>query len=123
MVESQILIFLGGKFDLFMSMKDHLPYTEFHLIEVHEVELPNSMDIISRLTWYARLDQRRVKNPYFKCCQDTDWLQWFDAKDIAEQKASVIEYLWSNELLVMSCSVATSYSGGQTPFSTFTEYR
>ena len=118
-----ILFIIGANLELFLSLKDKPPYTEMHLIEVYQIELPHTLHIISRLMWYVRLDQRRVMSPEFKCCQDTDFLQWIDAKDIAEQNSAVIEYLWSNELLEMAGSVATSYEADQTPFSTLVEYR
>lgn len=92
------------------------------MVEVCEIQLTHTMDIVTRLTWYVRLDQRRTKSDLFKCCQDTDLLQWIRSSDISEQSQDAVEYLWSNELLEMLATVATSNQAA-VPFGTFAEYR
>ena len=117
-----LLILAEADMDRFLRLKSKLPFTERHLIEVFEIQLPHTLEIISRLAWYVRLDQRVVKSDIFKCCQDTNWLKWIDAKDISEQNTEVIQYQWGPELMDMACSVATAYQNGQTPCSNLAEY-
>jgi len=103
-------------------MQIQRPYNELHMVEVCEIQLTHTMDIVTRLTWYVRLDQRQTKSDLFKCCQDTAMLQWIDQKDLDEQNPNVLEFLWGNEPLERLLIVETSLQEKLTLYSVFDEY-
>ena len=123
-VAGLFIILSGANMDLFLSLKDHPPFTENHLMEVFDVPLPHTLEIVTRLMWYVQVDTRVAKSPRFRCCHDTDTLQWIEVKDIVEQNTSLgLEYLWGNELLEKTVALTTYQESGQVMCSTYDEYR
>ena len=108
--------------ELFISLKNQPPFTEKLLLEVMDIQMPHSMDIVTRFTWYVPIDTRVTKNPRFKCCQESDSIQWIDVKDINEQSAATIRYLWGNELLEKVAAVQAAYQCAETPHTDHEEY-
>ena len=113
-----LLILSGGNVELSLRLDEHCPYTERSLIEVHDVQLPQSQEIMKRLTWYVRLEQEKTG---FKCCEDSDTLLWIDVADISEQTQAVMDYLWGTELVELTAIVGTCLREGQSLYTSFDE--
>ena len=115
------IILSGANMDLLMSLKDHPPFSDVQLMEILDVQLPHTMDVVTRLTWYVRLETKMPKKSGFKCCKNTDMLQWIETKDITEQNETILEYAWGMEL-VEKTAVLAAYQAVQTIHSTYDEY-
>ena len=113
-----LFILSGGNVELSLRLDERHPYTERSLIEVHDVQLPQSLEIMKRLTWYVRLDQKVTG---FKCCENSDTLQWIGVADIIEQNSAVLEYLWGTELVELTNIVSHCLREKKSLFTSFNE--
>lgn len=89
-----LIILSAANMDTFIALKDHRPFQEPQLIEVFDIQLPQTLAIITRLTWYVKLDCAPTKQ--FRCCQDTEGLVWVEESQLDQ---GVIEYMWGPELI------------------------
>lgn len=117
-----LIILSGADMDLFLKLKEQPPFIEKHLLDVFQIQLPHTLNTVTRLIWYVSFNQHMQQNPDFKCCKDTAMLQWIDQKDLDEQNPNVLEFLWGNEPLEKLLIVETSLQEKQTPYSVFDEY-
>lgn len=117
-----LIILSGANTELFASFKSKPPFAEFSLLEVFDVQLPHTMDIITRLTWYVQLDPERAKNEHFQCCQNTEKLLWVDIKDITDQNLAVLEFLWDNQPIDKTAVFKQCYELKTPIVTSFEEY-
>ncbi|KAI2805647.1 hypothetical protein BLOT_004647 [Blomia tropicalis] len=116
-----LIILSNANMDLFVSLKNCPPFNTQHLVEVLDVQMPNTMTIITRLIWYIRLDKTNQKrNTDFRCCQDNESIIWLDEREISSQ-GSALDYLWGRKLIEMHRVVTTSYQQGIIPACSYEE--
>ncbi|KAJ6222672.1 hypothetical protein RDWZM_001217 [Blomia tropicalis] len=76
-----LIILSSANMDTFIALKNCLPYSIMQLVEVIDIQLPQTLDQITRLQWYVQLDENALNKSHFKCCQSTDTLEWIDEKE------------------------------------------
>ena len=94
-----LIILSSANMDTFIALKNCLPYSIMQLVEVIDIQLPQTLDQITRLQWYVQLDENALNKSHFKCCQSTDTLEWIDEKEFMNSSNTKWDKLWGLEPL------------------------
>ncbi|KAI2799599.1 hypothetical protein BLOT_011505 [Blomia tropicalis] len=93
-----LIILSDANMDTFIRLMNNVPFSIMHLIEITDIQLPQTQEIVSRIQWFVRLDQAAMQTTRFKCCKQTDSLLWLDEENLTTQ-TDALEYLWGLEPL------------------------
>ncbi|XP_075680358.1 uncharacterized protein LOC113796051 [Dermatophagoides pteronyssinus] len=102
-----LIVLSNGDMDTFVQLKNRPPFQDRWIIEVAAIQLPQTLELINRITWMIKLDSKSN----FKCCQDNDSLIWVDENKL---DSGTLEYMWGPELIdfyrlhIQSSSSSTS---------------
>ena len=87
-----LIVLSNGDMDTFVQLKNRPPFQDRWIIEVAAIQLPQTLELINRITWMIKLDPKSN----FHCCQDNDILMWVDEKIL---DSGTLDYMWGPELI------------------------
>lgn len=90
---SLLIMLSNSNVDLYTSLKNKPPFSEKKIIEVAAIQLPQTMEMINRITWLVKIDN---KNPNYQCCQDNEQIIWIDEDQV---RSGLLEYMWGPEVI------------------------
>ncbi|OTF74141.1 hypothetical protein BLA29_002612, partial [Euroglyphus maynei] len=88
-----LIVLSNGDMDTFVQLKNRPPFQDRWIIEVAAIQLPQTLELINRITWMIKLDAKLTN---FQCCQDNDSLIWVDEKKL---DSGTLDYMWGPELI------------------------
>lgn len=89
------IVLSGGDAKKCLELKKSPPYTNVECMHMLRFQLTQTLQFITRLIYHIRLDENH-HNEHFKCCHNSDRLEWIDRKDIVEGK---VEHCYGPELV------------------------
>lgn len=95
-----LIILSGANMDTFIALNDKRPFSDLQLIEVCDIQMPQTLLIVTRFTWYVKMNGIQMK--HFRCCQDNENVIWVDENKLNQ---GVIDYMWGPELIQIFRSV------------------
>ena len=92
------VVLTGGDSSKFSLLKDNSPFERIQCMQVYRLQVPHTLNFITRLVYYSELLANQNPASQFKCCQNSNRIKWTPLNDIVPTGSKLVG-LWGPEVV------------------------